>query len=558
MRWVDFSIRTKLLISFGVLSLFTVMVSALSWVGFNNLSTQVDKNIFLNKLNEQILKREVDHVNWQNKVIIFLLDENSEKLNVTTDDHDCKLGKILFSDLRKDAEKALPSLVSLFKQLESPHRDLHFSAKEIQQSVIAEDGFKEEARAIYNKKSRKSLQQVKKILHEIANEIEKNVLSANQQLQENARASKQLIIVLTIITLIFALLFSVFLSGKIGKALNQSVALATSLANGDLTERMDLQQKDELGLLATALNTMANKLNTMISDMNGEVLQLSSTSQEMNTIAISMSQDSSSASGNASVVAKATEELSSNMQTVAAASEEASANVSFVATASEEVSNSIADVDSKTREARTITEDAVHLANSSSEKVDALGQSAIQISKVTEVITEISEQTNLLALNATIEAARAGEAGKGFAVVANEIKELANQTAEATGEIRSSIESMQGSTDETVEEIKQITKVIGKIDDIVASITDSVAEQATTTTEITANINQAALGISEVNENIIQSSAASSEIADDVSSVSELTAKLANTGTTVEGGANRVASVAATLKDMISKFTIQS
>ena len=75
---------------------------------------------------------------------------------------------------------------------------------------------------------------------------------------------------------------------------------------------------------------------------------------------------------------------------------------------------------------------------------------AQSISKVTEVITEISEQTNLLALNATIEAARAGEAGKGFAVVANEIKELAKQTAEATKEIKTKIEGIQTSTSDIV------------------------------------------------------------------------------------------------------------
>nr|WP_320011745.1 methyl-accepting chemotaxis protein [uncultured Desulfobulbus sp.] len=75
-------------------------------------------------------------------------------------------------------------------------------------------------------------------------------------------------------------------------------------------------------------------------------------------------------------------------------------------------------------------------AGSASSQVNELGLAAQEIGKVVEAITEISEQVNLLALNATIEAARAGDAGKGFAVVANKIKELARQTAEATGEIK--------------------------------------------------------------------------------------------------------------------------
>ena len=556
MRWNDLSIMNKLLISFGFLGFLIVLVSGISWMSINGLSSQLDKNIYLNGLNEQILKREIDHMNWQSKVIIYLLDENSTQLKVKMDDRSCKLGKLIYGDTRRKAEKVMPTLAPLFKGLEKPHQALHLSVRKIQDSVTANDGFKDDAMIIYNTETRTALQSVKKSLHAISDEIQKTVNDANQQLQADANLKKQLIFALSIGSVILAIVFAIFLSRKISTALKQSVNLASSLANGDLTNRLDIKQKDEIGQLASALNTMADSLNDMISNMTDKVMGLSTTSHELNKVAKSLFDDSGAVSGNATNVASATQQLSGSMHSVAAASEEASTNVSFVATASEEVSSSIAEVDQKTREARIITEDAVHLANSSSGKVDALGQAAAQISKVTEVITEISEQTNLLALNATIEAARAGEAGKGFAVVANEIKELAKQTADATGEIRSSIESMQGSTDETVDEIKQITEVIGKIDDIVASITDSVAEQTTTTTEITENINQAALGISEVNENIAQSSVASSEIAKDVSSVSELTQGLAESSRTVESEAQGLSALADVLKSMVSKFKI--
>lgn len=558
MRWNDLSMAKKLAVGFGFMGLMLIIISGVSWDGFSKLSRKISQNIYINSMAESMLKHEIDHMNWQNKVIIFLLDDNATTLQVETGAHDCELGKWLDGDGRKEAETALPSLATLFKQLEGPHTDLHKSARDIQNAVKEEDGFKDKAMVIYNKETRGSMKGLKKTFHNISSQIDIHLEKGNQDLESDVNLKTRMILLMTVLAIVLASLFSFFLSRKISSTLKQSVDLAKALADGDLTKRLDLLQNDELGLLAKALNTMTDKLNTMIGNMNSEVLGLASTSNELNFIAESMSESSSNVSDRARSVARATEQLSGNMNSVAAASEEASTNVNIVATASEEVTRSIAEVDAKTREARSITDDAVQLATSSSIKIDALGEAANQISKVTGVITEISDQTNLLALNATIEAARAGEAGKGFAVVANEIKELAKQTAAATGEIRASIESMQGSTDETVAEIRQITEVIGRVDEIVAGISVSVAEQAATTNEIAENIQQAAMGIGEVNENVAQSSSASVEIASDINDMSDLTEDLSGTGNTVKESANDLGSIADTLKDMVTQFKINA
>ncbi|MEN8190565.1 MAG: bacteriohemerythrin [Thermodesulfobacteriota bacterium] len=556
MIWKDLSITKKLGSSFGFVILLLLIIATVSWVGLRQLSGEITISSYYSELKALTLHREIDHLNWKSKVIIYLASENDKPLKVKVDDHACKLGKFLFGEERKKAEQVLPELALLFKELERPHRDLHDSAREIQQSVTNNDGDREEAREIYNTKSRSSIKQVQKVLHKIAEEIDSHANSSNEQLSKDAKRDQNLIIILSGLAIVLATVFGFFISRLISSTLNQAVTLADHLAEGDLTTRLKLDQKDEFGMLAKSLNKMSTKLNTMIGNMNKEMLSLTSTSNELNTIAIDMKDSNEAVSGQAANVASATQELSSNMYTVAAASEQASTNVNIVASASEEVSSSIGEVDAKTREARSITEDAVALAGSSSQKVDALGEAADKISKVTQVITEISEQTNLLALNATIEAARAGEAGKGFAVVANEIKELAKQTAEATGEIRSSIEAMQSSTNETVGEIRQITSVINRVDEIVAAIAASVAEQTATTTEITENIMQAAQGISEVNENVAQTSTASSEIAENIDMVSSMTGDLSQTGKDVEGSATDLVRIATELKDMIETFTI--
>jgi methyl-accepting chemotaxis protein len=196
-------------------------------------------------------------------------------------------------------------------------------------------------------------------------------------------------------------------------------------------------------------------------------------------------------------------------------------------------------------------------ADHASEKMNALGGAANAISKVTEVITEISEQTNLLALNATIEAARAGEAGKGFAVVANEIKGLARQTAEATQEIKAKIDDIQHSTDETVGEMRQISEVINQVNDIVGTIATSVDHQLATTEEVAGNVREASLGFGEINQNVAQCSGVTGQISADIGEVKASADELTQTSVDVEFNVKELSQVAEKLHEVVENFQVR-
>ena len=101
MKWNDLPIAKKLSIGFGFVGILLTIISAVSWNGFSKLSQEIDHNIYLNSLQELMLKREIDHINWQNKVIIYLLDDNATQLKVKMDHRACKLGKWLYGDERK-------------------------------------------------------------------------------------------------------------------------------------------------------------------------------------------------------------------------------------------------------------------------------------------------------------------------------------------------------------------------------------------------------------------------------------------------------------------------
>ena len=313
---------------------------------------------------------------------------------------------------------------------------------------------------------------------------------------------------------------------------------------------------DDLQALSTHFNSFVVKLQLMFKEVVQGVVTMSSATTELSAISEQMSGGAATVSTQSETVATAAEEMSANMDSVAAATEQATTNINLVASAAEEMSTTIAQVADNTEQARSVSGEAVEEAASASDKVQELGVAAEEIGKVTETINEISDQTNLLALNATIEAARAGEAGKGFAVVANEIKELAKQTAEATGEIRTRIEGIQNSTAGTVNQIERITTVINTINQTVTEITGAVEEQAKATDEIADNVSQAAQGLGEVNENVAQSATVTSEIARDITGISQSANEMATSSGEVQASAAELSGLAEKLKNMVGGFKL--
>jgi methyl-accepting chemotaxis protein len=328
------------------------------------------------------------------------------------------------------------------------------------------------------------------------------------------------------------------------------------MATGDMRGEVRVGSADELGQMQTHLNNMARSLRGMVTEITERAKVLMGSSAELETMSDGLLKNAGELSMKSSTVAAASEEMNANMNNVAAAMEQASINVGTVATAAEEMSATIHEIAGNTDKTREVTQRAVAKATSASERVDKLGVAAREIGKVTEAITAISSQTNLLALNATIEAARAGEAGRGFAVVANEIKELANQTATATDEIRQRIEGIQSSTSATVEEIAQVMAVIGEVRDFVSTIAAAVEQQSAATREIAENVGQASLGIQEVNENVSQASMVTAEIARDIVQVSDASGQISGNSTDLKQSSENLSMLAGALEQLVKKFKL--
>ncbi|MFO8075748.1 MAG: methyl-accepting chemotaxis protein [Egibacteraceae bacterium] len=196
------------------------------------------------------------------------------------------------------------------------------------------------------------------------------------------------------------------------------------------------------------------------------------------------------------------EETSAQSGVVAAAGEQVAGNAQAVATAVEQLNASVGEIAQSAEEASRVAVAGVDQARQANETVDRLGTSSQEIGKVIEVIDAIAEQTNLLALNATIEAARAGEAGKGFAVVAGEVKQLAQQTAQATEDVGRRIRAIQDETGSAVEAISGVGETIDRISALQTTIASAVEEQTATTSEIARSVHESARGAADIAENV--------------------------------------------------------
>ncbi len=363
---------------------------------------------------------------------------------------------------------------------------------------------------------------------------------AENAIQDN-RTRTIISLLVTLVAILVVLKF--LLNVTVVKPLKDIVGAIRRIAGGDLTERVVMKSRDELGMLAGSFNEMTDNLRTLSAKVIVTGERTSTASAEISAV---VEQQASTSAEQSSAVAETSatiEELAGTARQIADTAE----SVSKVAEETFDHAREGHDAVEATIKGMTQINEKV---NKVAEKTLSLGEKSQQISTILEIINDIADQTNLLALNAAVEAARAGEQGRGFAVVAGEVRRLAEESVDATGKIKSIIDEIQAETNGTIMATEESTKEVHRGMELATNAGESLESILSVVAE---NTNAA----KEISVATQQQKSASDQVVVAMTNISEASKQQAAGASQTAKATEELNEAASELKEAIAEFRIE-
>ncbi|MFC5548128.1 methyl-accepting chemotaxis protein [Massilia aerilata] len=396
-------------------------------------------------------------------------------------------------------EKALWDRIGELRKNYSSARDAAIKAKA--------DGDAELAARILDEKFTPTAKAYQEAVQQLVAMENGRIDSAKGDILAGARSSETLIIVLTVCAVALGALSSILLTRGIVRPIREAVAVAETVAAGDLTRHIESDSQDETGALLRALRHMNDSLAGIVSDVRG---------------------GTSSIHGAAGEISAGNLDLSARTEQQAAALEQTAASMAHLTDTVRQNADNARQANQLAITASSVATRGGNVVGEVILTMGSINESSKKIVDIIGVIDGIAFQTNILALNAAVEAARAGEQGRGFAVVASEVRTLAQRSAAAAKEIKELITASVSKVDAGAKLVDQAGDTMGQVVDSIQRVTDIMAEIASASQEQTGGIEQVNQAIAQMDEATQQNAALVEESAAAAGSLQDQAAKLAH------------------------------
>ncbi|WP_435103251.1 methyl-accepting chemotaxis protein [Arhodomonas sp. AD133] len=344
-----------------------------------------------------------------------------------------------------------------------------------------------------------------------------------------------------LVSIVIVIGLAVWLSRALTRPINRVTERLRDIAagEGDLTQRLPVEGRDEMSLLAEQFNAFAEKMRGAISEVDSTTHHLASAAEELNQVAGATRESVRSQSSETDQIASAINEMTATVQ-------EISRNATEVEQAASEADGRARDGQSVVEENRESMRTLATDIERTSDAVAQLAERSKEIETVLDVIHEVTEQTNLLALNAAIEAARAGEQGRGFAVVAEEVRALAKRSSESADRIRTIIEGLVNDTRQAAETMdysrERSERNVERAEDSresLAGIAEAVTRIHTQITQVATAAEEQSQVAEEINRNVTRIVDAAGQSSEGMEQTSHASDELARMGETLRGVVGR-------------------
>ncbi|MGC2868152.1 methyl-accepting chemotaxis protein [Proteus vulgaris] len=475
MFFKNFKIRTKLTIAFTTFVMLIMLGSSFALMGLNSANQDIHDvvddiypatvraNLLINNFNEFIIFQQLTMLDEQGSLAA---EQESKKAEITA-----KVAQLLkeLDETTHDAEskKILAEVYEIRQQ--------YINSQNFVVKAFNENNKHAAVNELITKTSAIQLKYRDKILEFIKLQ-DKKMEEAGDAVERDFIEKRIFLVLLTLISIIVGSILGWFITKGITLPLEKAINFAKAIANGDLTQEVNIDYHDEAGILLQALAEMKTHLLEVVQNVQNSAENISS----------------------------AAEQITAGSQNLAARTEEQATSVEETASSMEQMTSTVKNTAAHTHDAINVaekTEIAVHhngeIMLQLTEKMRAINSSSSQMTDIINLINAIAFQTNILALNAAVEAARAGEHGKGFAVVAGEVRLLAQKSADSANDIRTLIDNSSTQTQEGMELVEQagsqIQKMIADVEEISALLR-----------EIGQASNEQSDGISQINNAISQ------------------------------------------------------